>query len=94
VLHLTRPKELPCISYHFFGNRPSLFGDGLPVREECQCQVDIWTRDGTDRDISKNVRRAMREAGFKRVREDYDIEGTGIYHKIIVFYIEYEAEED
>jgi hypothetical protein len=95
VAHLTRPKDLPGISYHFFNRRTSLHGDGLARREECQCQVDIWTRDGDAEAIGKKVRRAMSDAGFKRVRMHDDFErDTGLYHKIIVFYIEFEAEED
>jgi hypothetical protein len=94
VLHLTRPKKLPGITYHFFNQRPYLHGDGAPVREECQCQVDIWTENGKDAELSKAVRKAMKKAGFKRVRMNDDFEReTGIYHKVIIFYIEYETED-
>lgn len=95
VVHLTRPEGLPGLSYHFFGSRPSLHGDGIPKREECQCQVDVWTSNGYDYPINKKVKRAMRQAGFARVSEDEDHErDTGLYHKILVFHIEYGTEDD
>ena len=94
VTHQVRSKQLPSLSYHFFGRQPSLHRDGQPVREETNCQVDIFTADGKSYPIAKKVKRAMRKAGWLYVREDDNFEsGTGVYHKVLVFYKEFEMEE-
>ena len=92
--HQVRPSELPGLSFHFFGHRPSLHGDGDPVREECNCQIDIWTRNGMSHLIERKVRRVMKKAGFLYVREDDNFEESiGIYQKTIVFYKEFGVED-
>ena len=90
VTYAVRPKTFPCVSYHFFGERPALRGDGDERRVECSCQTDIFTTDGNDRDIARTVKQLMLENGFIWSRSDGDAEkDTGLYHHIMVFTIEY-----
>ena len=92
--HLVRPKKFPGISYHFFNQGPSLYGDGKPRRMESNCQVDIWTTDGNYQSIATKVIKLMSDAKFRYLREEEDIEiNTGLYQKPLIFYIEYGAED-
>ncbi|MCL2225793.1 MAG: hypothetical protein FWB96_12570 [Defluviitaleaceae bacterium] len=91
VTHITRPQSIPGVSYHFYNRRPSLYGDGIPIREEVYCQVTLWTKDANTKGIPAEIENRMRAHGFKSRPGDYDFEHhAGIYSESLVFYIEYE----
>ena len=93
--HHSRSGQFPCLSYHFFGERPSLHGDGKVKREECHCQIDIFTRDGMSYPIVRKVKKAMLDSGFLYVRTDDSYDSSpGLYHKVLVFYLEFETEDE
>ena len=90
-------KSIPSISYHFFGEVTTLFGDGKPRRAEIKCQVDLWTRDGQDAEYIHPIRMAMKKAGWRPSKPDednYQEPDTGLYHRVFIFRKEYHVEED
>ena len=94
VTHQVRSKQFPSLSYHFFNEGPALHGDGKIRREQCNCQIDIFTQNGKSYPIVRKIRQAMKEAGFLYVRTDDNFESSiGVYHKVLVFYLEFETEE-
>ena len=92
--HLVRVKDFPSVAYHFFDHRPTLYGDGKPIREEACCQVEIYTQDGKSHPIVQEVKTIMAKAGWRFTREEDGIEtGPGVYQKPLVFYLEFRTEE-
>jgi len=93
VSHLTRPENIPGLSYYFLGSKPTLYGDGIARREERECQVDLWAKNANFGDYPEKIIALMRRAGFRYVREDFDIErSAGVYRKSLIFLIDYNVE--
>jgi len=89
-----RHRDIPSLSFHFFGEQPSYYGDGRILREGFNCQIDVFTRGGKCHVVVQKIRKAMEDAGFLYVRTDDNFErDTGLYHKTIIFYLEYDTEE-
>ena len=89
-----RLKATPSLSFHFFDRRPTLYGDGKPVREEAYCQIDVWTADGKSLDVVSDVMAAMGAAGWRYVREEDGLDtSAGLYQQSLVFYKEFGTEE-
>lgn len=93
VMWQFRPREFPSLTYHFFNELPALHGDGEINNETVSCQVDIWSK-GDYTDIKKQVKSAMKDAGFlfSRASDDYE-DAIKIYHCVLVFNFYYESEE-
>jgi len=90
VTHLTRPEKVPGLSYNLYGQKPTLFGDGVPLRHEIHCQVTIWSKDANVGILPEKVKTAMQKIGFIYLRPDYDLERhSGLYNEAHVFYIEF-----
>ncbi|MCL2527901.1 MAG: hypothetical protein FWE42_05710 [Defluviitaleaceae bacterium] len=88
--HMVRPKNLPSISYSILDRRPTIYGDGKPIREAAHCQVEIYTSDGKAHPIVQDVKEAMGKAGWQYVKEEDGMEtGPGVYQKPLVFYLEF-----
>ena len=80
-----RPKEFPSITYEFFNETGTFYGDGNEKQTEVQCQVDVWSK-GDYSKIAKQVTSCMTSRGFKRTRAYDDFESaTQIYHKVLIF---------
>jgi len=89
-----RPKVTPGISFRFFDQRPTMYGDGKPVREEAHCQIDVWTADGKSLGISTKVKEVMKAAGWRYIREEDGLDtGPGVYQQSLVFYLEFGTED-
>jgi len=94
VTHLIRPKDIPGVSYHIIDRRPTLYGDGKPMREETSIQVDVWTSCGESQSIERRITQAMTTAGFKYTRQEDGVDTqAGIYQKTLVFYLEFKSED-
>jgi len=95
--YVIRAKAEKCVSYHFFGDKVALYGDGKPKRLLTKCQVDIWTTNGQDEEYITPIKEAMKGIGWKSVLPDedsYQEPDTGIYHRFMIFQKEYSAEEN
>ena len=94
VTHMVRAKDLPSASYRIFDRRPTLHGDGKPIREEAYCWIDIWTINGKSKPISNEIKQHMANAGWRYVREEDGIETEqGIYQLSLIFYLEFSNQD-
>ncbi|SDL20548.1 hypothetical protein [Natronincola ferrireducens] len=94
VLWQLRPKNPPCISYHFFNEQGILYGDGEELTGSISCQVDIWSRNNFT-DIKKQVKSAMKSAGFLFSHADENFEeDVKLHHCFLVFNFYYRESEE
>jgi hypothetical protein len=89
VQFLERPKSAPCISFHFFNESGTLYGDGKPVVNGGMLQLDIF-HTKSPRTLRAQAIAALTSrngpVGFVKTfpdecRREPD---AGLYHQVIV----------
>lgn len=94
VLYLIRPIEFPGITYHFFNQEGVLYGDGDEQQEIASCQIDIWSKKADYTQLKKEIRSAMKIAGFlfSNASDTYEND-VQLYHGVLTFNFYYESED-
>jgi len=89
-----RPKQPPCLSYHFFNEEPELFGNGEELIRSISCQIDIWSK-GNYSSIKEEVITAMKAGGFLFAPSPSDTyeEDAKLFHCVLIFNYYFEPEE-
>lgn len=81
-------KKRVSVVYHFFNQRPSLYGDGQGSDESGSVQVDVYSKcDYTA--VVESIKTLMKDAGLKLAdsRDSFDSlkHNDPAYHKILIF---------
>ena len=82
------------LSYHFFNNRYSLYGDGEGKDFIGSLQIDIFYKRDL-KDLPREIIKELEKINFRFSYEDEfedTLSGTRLYHKVLVFnYLESEV---
>jgi hypothetical protein len=80
-------KNTIVISFHFFNEGNSLFGDGKSIKQGGAVQVDVFSLVDYTNAVNQ-IRQEMTKNKFRYYESYDDIEDVGnqqIYHKVILF---------
>ena len=99
IKYIVRPdmsRENIGISYHFYSETPSLYGDGEIQQVEGMLQVDIFYKAALG-DLPRRIITLLKAQGFRWYDSSEDKEtlaGVRLYHKILQFsYLQSEVEK-
>lgn len=78
-----------CISYHFFNQGNTQYGDGKPIKKGGSLQVDVFSKKIDYTSIVGEIEDILSSANFRLFDKKDDIENLSnseqIYHKILIF---------
>ena len=87
-----------CISYHFFNQGNTEYGDGKPTEKGGALQIDVFSKKVDYTNIINDIENILSNANFMLFDKRDDLENLSnseqIYHKILIFnYVESEVIE-
>lgn len=93
--YLIRPKKFPGISFHFFNDKATFYGNGVEKRNFISIQVDLWDKTTENKDRVKEIINKMKANNmrYSRKNETYESE-VDLYHTVIIFNYYYKEVED